>query len=213
MAKRYAVAFAFGAIAALATTPGWAQESGQVAPGAVQLGQATDTAGQELPDDATLLADVLAALPAGVTLETATDDQIAAAVQNVTATLSTPGTGTTPGAPAIDIGTITSQVLSVVSVTLDSIGRSTSANNVSTQVVNTLPPQVRAQVQQQVASSRGNPTPSQIAAVGGFISGTIQPAAGQQQQQQQVNLPIIQPGQQSLGQSVFQENPNQVSPS
>lgn len=177
-----------------------------MAQGALAQGQPGD---QAAATDEQLLTEVLAALPPGITLETATDEQIAAAVQAVVSTRSAAPAGT-PGTPAPDIGSIAGQVLSVVSVTLDSVGRSASSNAVATQVVNALPPQVRSQVQQQVQSSRANPTPSQVAAVGGFLSGAIQSAANQQQQQQQIVSPQQQ-GQENLEQNGFQENPNQVS--
>ncbi len=209
MASSTKLILAFGAVGAFAAAPAAAQQLGVVGGETTQVVQAApgDVAAV---DDAQLLSEVLAALPPGVTLETATDDQIAAAVSTVVAARGA-AAGTAGSQAQTDaIANVAAQTLSVVSVTLDSIGRSGSANAVTTQVTNTLPPQARGQVQQQVASSRANPTPSQVGATAIVIS-QVQPAAGQQQQQV---LPIVpQNTNQNLGQTVFQENPNQVSPS
>jgi hypothetical protein len=126
--------------------------------------------------DEQLLAEVLDALPAGVTFETATGPQLEAAVNSVISSRSA-----TPGSIAADIVT---QVLSAVTVTLDSVGRSAVSNNVSGNVINSQDPAAQAQMTTTVLQSRQNPTPTQIAATGSYLAGLL-PSTRQQQNTQQ----------------------------
>jgi hypothetical protein len=121
--------------------------------------------------DAEVLAAVQAQLPDGVTLATATPDQLAAAIN---AAMGAQGdTGGQTGGGQFSI----SQVLAVVSVVLDSLGRGDVATTVTTQVIATLPPDQRQQVQTAVQQARNDPTPSQLAAAANVVAGQT-PAAG-----------------------------------
>lgn len=173
-----------GGAAAEAQQPGSGVPTGQPGPVAADLETALD--------DAELLSRVLAALPPGVSIETATDDQLSLAVTTVIAAIAgAPAAAGLPGqVPELppgaqpNLATIASRVLSVVTISLDAIGRSDLSNAVAGQVVAALPPQVQQQVQQQVQASRAEPTPSQAAAAAVVIA-QVQPALGQQQPGQQ----------------------------
>lgn len=139
-------------------------------------GASAQQAGQTAQDpQAALMADVLAALPAGVTLADATEDQIAAAIQSVISTQSAAGTAL---GQTVDVAAVASQVISVVSVSLDAMGRGSVATTVTAKAVSALPTSVQTQVSQSVSTSRANPPPTLVAVAVQVVSGTLAPAAG-----------------------------------